>query len=162
VTVSTPWKHSSSFRTSHVMQSLDNCNAARSSLHHITYDVVSCFMETHKIRRISSHGSSSAFSPGRITSDAFTNDSSVCLHLHSSSWQAWRTGSSGAVCDVFNKSTYPDVDKARADQWISMYSVIDRSNLEKAVFGLIKLSLADFHLASFLIDEVQVGSYGEV
>ncbi len=62
----------------------------------------------------------------------------------------------------FHKSTYPDVDKARADQWIAMYSVIDRSNLEKAVFELIKESLADFHLASFLIDEVQVGSVGSV
>ncbi len=58
----------------------------------------------------------------------------------------------------FHKSPYPDKDKARADQWIVMYSVIDRSNLEKAVFDLIKESLADFHLASFLIDEVQVGS----
>jgi hypothetical protein len=42
-----------------------------------------------------------------------------------------------------------------------MYSVIDRSNLE-TVFGLIKLSLTDFHLVSFLIDEVQVGSVGSV
>ena len=30
----------------------------------------------------------------------------------------------------FDKSSYQDVDKARADQWIVMYSVIDRSNLE--------------------------------
>jgi hypothetical protein len=62
----------------------------------------------------------------------------------------------------FNKSPYPDVDKVRADQWIAMYSVIDRSNLEKAVFELIKESLPDFHLVSFLIDEVQVGSVGSV
>jgi hypothetical protein len=62
----------------------------------------------------------------------------------------------------FNKSPYPDVDKVRADQWIDMYSVIDRSNLEKAVFELIKESLPDFHLVSFLIDEVQVGSVGSV
>ncbi len=62
----------------------------------------------------------------------------------------------------FHKSSYPDVDKARADQWINMYSVIDRSNLEKSVFELIKESLTDFHLLSFLIDEVQVGSVGSV
>ncbi len=43
-----------------------------------------------------------------------------------------------------------------------MYSVIDRSNLEKAVFDLIKESLSNFHLTSFLIDEVQVGSVDSV
>ncbi len=62
----------------------------------------------------------------------------------------------------FNKSSYPDVDKARADPWTVMHSVIDRSSLEKAVFDLIKESLTDFHLATFLIDEVQVGSVGSV
>ncbi len=46
MTVFTPWKHSSSsFRTSHVMEGLHNCNVARSSLHRITCDDVSCFME---------------------------------------------------------------------------------------------------------------------
>jgi hypothetical protein len=43
-----------------------------------------------------------------------------------------------------------------------MYSVIDRSNLEKTVFDLIKESLANFHLTSFVIDEVQVGSVDSV
>ena len=43
----------------------------------------------------------------------------------------------------FNQLPYPDVDKVRADQWIVMYSVIDRSNLEKALFELIKESLTD-------------------
>ena len=38
-----------------------------------------------------------------------------------------------------------------------MYSVIDRSNLEKTVFDLIKESLADFSLTSLLIDDLQVG-----
>jgi hypothetical protein len=44
-TVSTPWKHSSSFWTSHVMEVLHNCNDAHSSLHRITYDDVSCLMK---------------------------------------------------------------------------------------------------------------------
>jgi hypothetical protein len=34
--------------------------------------------------------------------------------------------------------------------------------LKKAVFKLIKESLADFHLASYLIDEVQIGSVDSV
>jgi hypothetical protein len=34
--------------------------------------------------------------------------------------------------------------------------------LKKAVFELIKESLADFHLASYLIDEVQIGSVDSV
>ncbi len=38
VTVSTQWKHSSSFRTSRVMEDLHDCNVARSSLHRITCD----------------------------------------------------------------------------------------------------------------------------
>ena len=33
------------------------------------------------------------------------------------------------------------MDKTRADAWIVMYSVIDRSNLEKVVFELIKESM---------------------
>jgi hypothetical protein len=34
--------------------------------------------------------------------------------------------------------------------------------LEKVVFELIKESLSDFHLASYLIDEVQIGSVDSV
>jgi hypothetical protein len=34
--------------------------------------------------------------------------------------------------------------------------------LKKAVFKLIKESLSDFHLASYLIDEVQIGSVDSV
>ncbi len=34
---------------------------------------------------------------------------------------------------------------------------IDRSNIEKTVFELIKESVTDFPLASFLLDEVQIG-----
>jgi hypothetical protein len=56
----------------------------------------------------------------------------------------------------FDKSPYPPMDKARAEQWMNMYSILDRSTLEKAVFELIKESLANFHLASYLIDEVQI------
>ena len=62
----------------------------------------------------------------------------------------------------FSKSPYPDVDKTRADAWIAMYSVIDRSNLEKPVFELIKKSLTDFPLSSFLFNEVQIGVVGSV
>jgi hypothetical protein len=43
-----------------IMLGLHNCNVARSSIHRITCDDVSCFMEdTLQNRRISSHGSSS-------------------------------------------------------------------------------------------------------
>jgi hypothetical protein len=45
---------------------------------------------------------------------------------------------------------------------MNMYSILDRSTLEKAVFELIKESLSDFHLASYLIDEVQIGSVDSV
>ncbi len=62
----------------------------------------------------------------------------------------------------FGKSPYPAMDKARAEQWMNMYSILDRSTLEKAVFELIKESLSDFHLASYLIDEVQIGSVDSV
>jgi hypothetical protein len=62
----------------------------------------------------------------------------------------------------FDKSPYPTMDKARAEQWMNMYSILDRSTLEKAVFDLIKESLSDFHLASYLIDEVQIGSVDSV
>ncbi len=48
------------------------------------------------------------------------------------------------------------MDKDRTEQWMNMYSMLDRSTLEKAVFELIKESLSDFHLASYLIDEVQI------
>ncbi len=54
------------------------------------------------------------------------------------------------------------MDKARAEQWMNMYSTLDRSTLEKVVFELIKESLSDFHLASYLIDEVQIGSVDSV
>jgi hypothetical protein len=43
-----------------------------------------------------------------------------------------------------------------------MYSILDRSTLEKVVFELIKESLDDFHLASYLIDKVQIGSVDSV
>ena len=62
----------------------------------------------------------------------------------------------------FDKSPYPAMDKDRAEQWMNMYSILDRSTLEKAVFELIKESLTDFHLASYLIDEVQIGSVDRV
>jgi hypothetical protein len=62
----------------------------------------------------------------------------------------------------FDKSPYPPMDKARAEEWMNMYSILDRSTLEKAVFELIKESLGDFHLASYLIDEVQIGSVDSV
>ncbi len=58
----------------------------------------------------------------------------------------------------FDKSPYPVMDKHRSEQWMNMYSILDCSTLEKAVFKLIKESLSDFHLASYLIDEVQIGS----
>ncbi len=45
---------------------------------------------------------------------------------------------------------------------MNMYSILDRSTLEKVVFELIKESLSDFHLASYLIDEVQIGSMDSV
>jgi hypothetical protein len=55
------------------------------------------------------------------------------------------------------------MDKARAEQWMNMYSILDRSTLEEiCVFELIKESLADFHLVSHLIDEVQIGSVNSV
>jgi hypothetical protein len=54
------------------------------------------------------------------------------------------------------------MDKARAEQWMNMYSILDRSTLEKAVFELIKESLVDFHLVRYLIDEVQIGSVDSV
>jgi hypothetical protein len=41
-------------------------------------------------------------------------------------------------------------------------SILDRSTLEKVVFELIKESLDDFHLTSYLIDEVQIGSVDSV
>ncbi len=62
----------------------------------------------------------------------------------------------------YDKSSYPSVDKSRAEQWMNMYSILDRSTLEKAVFELIKESLSDFHLVSYLIDEVQIGSVHSV
>ncbi len=62
----------------------------------------------------------------------------------------------------FDKSPYPAMDKARAEQWMNMYSILDRSTLEKAVFDLIKESLSSVHLASSLIDEVQIGSVDSV
>jgi hypothetical protein len=62
----------------------------------------------------------------------------------------------------FGKSPYPVMDNARAEQWMNMYSILDRSTLEKAVFELIKESLSDFHLASYLMDEVQIGSVDSV
>jgi hypothetical protein len=62
----------------------------------------------------------------------------------------------------FDKSSYPTMDKARAEQWMNMYSILDRSTLEKAVFELIKESLVDFHLVRYLIDEVQIGSVDSV
>ncbi len=54
------------------------------------------------------------------------------------------------------------MDKARSEQWMNMCSTLDRSTLEKVVFELIKESLSDFHLASYLIDEVQIGSMDSV
>ncbi len=50
------------------------------------------------------------------------------------------------------------MDKARSEQWMNMYSILDRQPLKKAVFELIKESLVNFHVASSLIDEVQIGS----
>jgi hypothetical protein len=61
-----------------------------------------------------------------------------------------------------DKSPYPAMDKDRAEQWMNMYSILDRSTLEKDVFELIKESMSDFHLASYLIDEVQIGSVDSV
>ncbi len=54
------------------------------------------------------------------------------------------------------------MDKARGEQWMNMYSILDRSTLEKGVFEMIKESLSDFHLTSYLIDEVQIGSVDNV
>jgi len=64
----------------------------------------------------------------------------------------------------FDKSSNPAMDKARAEQWMNMYSILDRSTLEKEkpVFELIKESMSDFHLTSYLIDEVQIGSVDSV
>jgi len=62
----------------------------------------------------------------------------------------------------FDKSPYPAMDKARAEQWMNMYSILDRSTLENVVFELIKESLDDFHLAIYVIDEVQIGSVDSV
>jgi hypothetical protein len=45
---------------------------------------------------------------------------------------------------------------------MNMYSTLDLSTLEKSVLELIKESLSDFHLASYLIDEVQIGSVDSV
>ncbi len=121
-TVSTPWKHSSSFRTSHVMQSLHNCNTTRSSLHGITSDVVSCFMETHKVRRISSQWffiSSSATPSPTIRPSVY-----ISIVHHDKFGEPTRRV---LYSTYFIKSSYPDVDKTRADQWIVMYSVIVRS-----------------------------------
>jgi hypothetical protein len=72
-TVSTPWKHSSSFRTSHVMEGLHNCNVARSSSHRL-------WRLHQRVVRLST-------SPWfiLIVCDTFTNDSSVCLH-YTSPW----------------------------------------------------------------------------
>jgi hypothetical protein len=50
----------------------------------------------------------------------------------------------------------------RGEQRMNTYSILDRSTLEKDVFELIKESLTDFHLASYLIDEVQIGSVDRV
>jgi hypothetical protein len=54
-----------------------------------------------------------------------------------------------------------EVDKrelyVEASSQFSVYAV-----MEKTVFELIKESLADFHLASYLIDEVQIGSVDSV
>ncbi len=41
----------------------------------------------------------------------------------------------------FDKSPYPAMDEVRTEQWMKMYSILDRSTLEKAVFELIKESL---------------------
>jgi hypothetical protein len=54
----------------------------------------------------------------------------------------------------FDKSSYPDMDKA--EQWMNMYSILDRSRLEKVLFEMIKESLTDFHLTSYLIDEIRL------
>jgi hypothetical protein len=62
----------------------------------------------------------------------------------------------------FDKSPYPVMDKARAEQWMNRYWILDHSTLEKAVFELIKESLENFHLASSLIDEIQIGSVDSV
>jgi hypothetical protein len=61
------------------------------------------------------------------------------------------------VADL-NKSPNPAMDKARVEKWMNMYSILDRSTLKKTVFELIKESLANFYLTSYLIDEVQIGS----
>ncbi len=34
----------------------------------------------------------------------------------------------------FDKSSYPTMDKARADQWMNMYSILDRSTFEESCF----------------------------
>ncbi len=31
----------------------------------------------------------------------------------------------------FDKSPYPDMDKARSEQWMNMYSILDRSTFEE-------------------------------
>ncbi len=66
-----------------IMEGLHNCNVTRSSLHRITFDDVSCFMEdtlqkiVEYLHMVLHH----------LVSDTYTNESSVCLHPHGSSWR---------------------------------------------------------------------------
>ncbi len=61
-----------------ITEGLHNCNVARSSLHRIACDDVSCFMEdtlqkiVEYLHMVLHH----------IACDAYTNESSVCLHPH--------------------------------------------------------------------------------
>ncbi len=67
---------------SFITEGLHNWNVVCSSLHRITCDDVSCFMEdtfqkiVEYLHMVLHH----------ITCDVYTNESSVCLHPHGSSW----------------------------------------------------------------------------
>ncbi len=65
-----------------IMERLHSWNVACSSLHRITWDDVSCFMED-TLQKIVEHLHMVLH---RLTCDTFTNKSSVCLHHHGSSW----------------------------------------------------------------------------
>ena len=65
-------------------EGLHNCNVARSSLHRITCDDVSCFI-VDTLQKIVEY---LYMVLHHIICDAFTNESSVCLHPHGSSWSS--------------------------------------------------------------------------
>jgi hypothetical protein len=63
----------------------------------------------------------------------------------------------------FDKSPNPAMDKARTEQWMNMYSILDRSTFEEScVRGDQGMTGRFPSRVSYLIDEVQIGSVDSV